>query len=557
MRASSLYDIMQTATAVMEAKEPPAIEYIHMDDSSALIPGGAIALQSREGRGLILQYVALGLLYGIIPSLVYPLFNLYLGLTGYEVLAYSILISFGWLLKIFFSVLSDCVPIRGYRRKPWMFLGWMTTCVSLAFLTLANFHDPFCRIRPRTETACNYTRLDSLSASERDATYNMETRAHGHQFVIASVFIGLGYAMVSAAADAVTVHYAQREPLARRGYVAAVMYAIRTLAAVVGHVYVCIFTNSRGLGGSFDFDVAPNVGYGLLLVPSCIALVGTARDVVEPRMEAVRVSSWLHQLYQLMQSRVLWQVVAFRVLHNLFASFHSNALLPLAEQWGNVTALDASIMDTLSLLVIALSFLGIARAGLLWNWRWLVAGSSILAVGLDVALVLVTIWDVRRGPYVILWVPFADSLCIAIRFIVAFFCAIEIAERGNEGTVASLVTNAHHWSTPLGTLLFSTVDKTLGVSESMWLDDCDADRWHVTASMLISFAAQLLALLWLVLLPPQKIELQYLKNEGGKSLCAARALVGTLLLGLTFAIVVTSLTLTPDAACFRLANGHC
>ncbi|OQR82856.1 folate-Biopterin Transporter (FBT) family [Achlya hypogyna] len=557
MRPSSLYDIMQTATVVMEAKEPPAIEYIHMDDSSALVPGGALVLRSREGVGLMLQYVAVGLLYGVIPSLVYPVFNLYLGLTGYEVIAYSVLVSFGWLLKILFGILSDCAPIYGYRRKPWLLLGWAMAVAGLAYMTIADFGAPFCRARPRTEAACNYTELSSLSPAVRDSLYNMETRANGHHFVVASTFVGLGYAIVSSAADAMMVHYAQREPLASRGHVATILYTARAGAAIVGHIYVCIFTNSAGVGSGFDFEVPPNVGYGLLLLPSLVALVAVVRFVVEPRMEAVRVSTWLAQLYALLQHQVLWQVCAFRFLHNVFASFHSAALLPLAEQWGGVTPLDASIMDSVGLLLIALVFLGVARTGLLASWRWLIGGSTGIIVAAEAVLVLVTIWDVRRSPYVVLWVPVADQVVAAIRFLVAIFCAIEIAERGNEGTVFGLVTNVHNWATPFGTLLFSAVDKALGVSDSMWLSDTTADRWHVTTSMLVSLGAQLAALGWLVLLPPQKIEMQYLKNEGGKSRAAARALLGASLLGLTFAVVTTSLTLTPDAACFRLANGHC
>ncbi|CAN0322390.1 unnamed protein product, partial [Phaeothamnion confervicola] len=29
-------------------------------------------------------------------------------------------------LQVFYGLLSDCVPILGYRRKPYLIMGWFT-----------------------------------------------------------------------------------------------------------------------------------------------------------------------------------------------------------------------------------------------------------------------------------------------------------------------------------------------------------------------------------------------------------------------------------------------
>ncbi|KAF0708538.1 hypothetical protein As57867_006299, partial [Aphanomyces stellatus] len=50
------------------------------DNDGALVEGGALDLFSREAAGLFMQYAAIGVIYGMIPALKYPVFNVYLNL---------------------------------------------------------------------------------------------------------------------------------------------------------------------------------------------------------------------------------------------------------------------------------------------------------------------------------------------------------------------------------------------------------------------------------------------------------------------------------------------
>ncbi|RHY41110.1 hypothetical protein DYB34_006586, partial [Aphanomyces astaci] len=97
-----------------EAKTPGELE------DGALVAGGALNMCSREAMGLFSQYAAIGVIYGMIPALNYPIFNVYLQLEGYQTASYSTLVTLGWSFKVFMGMFSDCFPIFGYRRKSWM-----------------------------------------------------------------------------------------------------------------------------------------------------------------------------------------------------------------------------------------------------------------------------------------------------------------------------------------------------------------------------------------------------------------------------------------------------
>ncbi|RHY06535.1 hypothetical protein DYB25_009653, partial [Aphanomyces astaci] len=118
-----------------EAKTPGELEV------GALVEGGALDLFSREAMGLFAQYAAIGIIYGMIPSLNYPIFNVYLQLEGYQTASYNTLVTLGWSFKVFMGMLSDCYPIFGYRRKSWMLIGWTATMICLTIMTFSSLGD--------------------------------------------------------------------------------------------------------------------------------------------------------------------------------------------------------------------------------------------------------------------------------------------------------------------------------------------------------------------------------------------------------------------------------
>ncbi|EQC27687.1 hypothetical protein SDRG_14525 [Saprolegnia diclina VS20] len=144
-----------------DAKTPGELE------DGALVEGGALHLFSREAFGLFSQYGAIGVIYGMIPTLVYPLYTVYLGMEGYQTASYGVLVTTGWSFKVFFGMLSDCVPIMGYRRKSWMLIGWTITMICLAVMTFTPFGKPYCdrRLTTNPKTTLTSTRPTAARSS--------------------------------------------------------------------------------------------------------------------------------------------------------------------------------------------------------------------------------------------------------------------------------------------------------------------------------------------------------------------------------------------------------
>lgn len=71
-------------------------------------------------RRFYLQYFAVGVIYGGLPSTVYGFFLGYLNVEGYVYATAATIITMPWSFKFFFGAINDCFPIAGYRRKPYM-----------------------------------------------------------------------------------------------------------------------------------------------------------------------------------------------------------------------------------------------------------------------------------------------------------------------------------------------------------------------------------------------------------------------------------------------------
>jgi len=98
-------------------------------EGGALREGGEVNIWSRDYIGLIAQYAGVGMVFGTLPGTVYPfLFNL---------------LNMPWSFKIFYGMVTDCVPIRGYRRRPFMVVGWSLCFAMLLVMACMDAGDPY------------------------------------------------------------------------------------------------------------------------------------------------------------------------------------------------------------------------------------------------------------------------------------------------------------------------------------------------------------------------------------------------------------------------------
>ncbi|KDO33496.1 hypothetical protein SPRG_02304 [Saprolegnia parasitica CBS 223.65] len=531
--ADARLSYISSARILASQKFTPQAAY--QAEEGTLAEGGAISLCSREALGLFSQYAAIGTIYGTIPTLAYPIFNNYLKMEGYQVASYNVLVTLGWSFKVFWGMCTDCFPIFGYRRKSWMLLGWLVAMTSLLIMAVMPLGDPYCFGNPQV-CARAYA-----NASIPDRVYfNIDAPSNGAKFIILSMVTSIGYVMAACASDAMVVQYAQREPVAIRGG-----FKRRSTSCARSPEY----------DGSFDFSMGPNVIYGILLGPCVLVCLTTIFVVQEDPAPRVEFKFWVSSFWELLQKRVMWQICAFRFINTTFLSIGVTATPTIQRAWAKVQPLNDSLSTILGQLLFAGILVVVGKWGLDWNWRHTIALGTIAIVVIDATVVMLTIWDVFRNEWFFTGVALSEQIPGGIRFIVSTYCAVEIADVGNEGATYGLVTTVSNLATPFASLIYKLINSYFVVDNVAVARDDTAVRWAVTYCYLISYAFKLAALGWLFLLPPQKAEMQALKRLGGKSKAAGATLVVVFALALVFSVTTNLLSIFPSTKCLRIAGG--
>ncbi|KDO28389.1 hypothetical protein SPRG_06627 [Saprolegnia parasitica CBS 223.65] len=527
--------------------------------NGALRPGGVLNILSREAIGLLGQYVAVGMIYGLLPALVYPVYIQYMNFNGYQAASYTSIVNICWSFKIFMGVLTDCFPLFGFKRKPYMVLGWCIALICICCMTFSTFPAPYVG-RPLSSLSHDtIAMLRGGNLSELNATarvhVNVQASSQAGYWIILSTICSFGYMLADVAADAMVVEYAQREPILVRGRLQSIIYGTRFASSVVPQLIAGICMNSFEYGGNFDWSITPNAAFGMLVVPCLLAIYCALFLVVEERDVRPVFSAYMGRLWRLLELRVVWQICLFRFCSNVFFSFEATAIPSMKSAWANVQPLTNSIFGVLNTALMAAAIFACGQWGLNLNWRHAIAVATIAIAAIDSTVLLSVTWHVTRSPYFFMGRLLPKALPSAIRFAISSFCAVEIADIGNEGAVNSLITTIVNLATPFSTVVYKLVDSYFDVSVANLATDSVSVRWQVTYVLLISLGMKLFSLVFLGLLPPQKAALQWLKKRGGYNRGAAWGIVIGFSTALLFAIVSSVMALFPSTACYRIAGG--
>ncbi|KAF0696074.1 Aste57867_13155 [Aphanomyces stellatus] len=537
----------------MPTEHAPLLDTI--EDGGALLPGGAVALESRAAIGLFVQFAAVGFLFSLLPALNYPLFNVYLQMEGYQTASYAVLVTMGWSFKVVFGVLSDCVPLFGYRRKSWMLLGWFVCLVCFAIMAfLLPMGPPYCN---RAKSAYCRTPLAQVPSSELP-NFNFHAPDHGGLFILLSMFASLGYVMADCAADALVVTYAQREPLAVRGRTQTTAGLARSLGGLPALLFTAFGLNGVQYNGTYSFSVAPNVPYAVGALPCAIAalaaLVWVHEDDLMTSSSVVSIRTWWCTCWSLRQA--LWQVCAVKYTSGLLRLMAATPQGPIKSLWANV---EPSVDAGASLVGMGLYCVGLdllRRRGLHWDWRVTLVVINVTILVLDPLVILATTWGIIRNQYFFAGISLLEGLPNNMAIVVGNLCVAELSDVGAEGAVSGLLTSMGNLTYPLAAVLYKYIDSFFDVSQDAIKRDTTAVRWDVTAVYGISYACKLAALVPLVWLPRQKLEMQALKREGQTSATMGIAVLVVCGASITFSVVSNCMAIVPATKCFRLAGGN-
>ncbi|KAE8977235.1 hypothetical protein PR001_g24743 [Phytophthora rubi] len=502
--------------------------------------------RSHRAVALLVNYFAAGLFHGVVPALVYPLFKVRLGLQGYQANATQTLLGCAWHGKLVLC-LTDCVPICGRRRTPYLYAGW--TLVLLVFGLMLILHPD---------------EVDNDAPS----------------LVLTISAASVGYLLVDAACDGLMVETVHRDSqleelqLFRSSRLSqSAVHAVRFIAELLGTTLVAVALNSNEYGGDFPFKLSLKSIVVVLMIVAVAALAATTwgfredkcrrmttSDTIPMAIAAPNLRSKLGEFWRIMQQRATWQIASFGFLQKLCLSFGMDSASPsqaVHEFWLHTDPFLKNLFLALSsggVCVAASVFVHRCLLSTSWHSSVLVALLGGLVVGFPV--VLTVVFDVWRNKFFFLIatqiVSFADCIAMVVRMLVV----VEIAEPGFESSTYGLVTSVYNLAEPVATALSNGLGAYFRVFDVDIEQDSDEVRMRVGALFAVMFSARaLVGLGTLPLLPRQKRGARELKARGGASKFMALSVFSTIGVAFCAALIANFLSVFNSTCCLRFAGG--
>jgi len=159
---------------------------------------------SNDYVGIIANYFSVGLMIGGSTSLLYPVLIVKAGATARLMTASYAIVMVFWSYKIVFGFLSDCFPIFGYKRKPYIVIGWLfCAAVLIALAREGNDVDP-------------------------------------RNLVVMFALANMGYVWADVASDGFMVWIAHREPIEKRGKMQTLVYSMNKLGQIAINLIILL-----------------------------------------------------------------------------------------------------------------------------------------------------------------------------------------------------------------------------------------------------------------------------------------------------------------------------
>jgi hypothetical protein len=520
-------------------------------EGGALREGGAPNIWGKDYIGLLVQYMAVGMIFGTLPGTAYPFLNNYLHMEGTQVVSARVLLNLPWSFKVVFGILSDCFPIFGYRRRPFMIIGWFMCFLMLLIMAFMKVGKPY-----YLERANSTLKIADIPDDEKYLYYNLDAPDAGGKFIVLMMLAAVGYVGADVAADAVVVELAQREPEAVRGKTQTTIYMMRTVFVTISGILTGFAFNGKDYGGDFDFSISfPQLM--LILALFCLPVIPiTWFFIKEEKHPGIVLKDYLFEFWELLQMRPMYQVIAYKFFSGIFENFTVVCADPMQEMWAKATPLNDRMLHIAGNAIFAITLFCTGKYGLHWNWRWMHLITVVAVTAMDAFVTLLTTWDVVRSQWFWLGVPVVENLPQGIGFIISTYVLVELAGEGNEGAVYGLVSTVANLSIPFASTLTKSINAGFKVTSVDIALDTTEVRWEVTYVLLIRYAVNLLGLCFLPLLPPQKAETQELKRTGGKSKCLGAFTIVYVIFALCWSVMVNIMSIYPSTKCLKLVGGR-
>ncbi|KAG6955006.1 hypothetical protein JG688_00012082 [Phytophthora aleatoria] len=529
------------------AKTPEQSGY---SDQGALRPGGEPMMTSRANIGLLYQYAVVGFISGVLPSTIYPFLQMYLNCSGAQVATATTLVSLPSSFKVFFGILSDCFPIFGNRRRPYMVVGWSISVAMLLVMACLPIGEPY-----YTDASDRYVDVSEYTP-EIEARLNYDAPSEGGKYVMLMFFTAVGYVLSDACADAIMAGLAQQESFARRGKLQTMTYTVQTFVTVISYLLVGFCFNGEEYGGDFDFSLSFPELMGILTVltaptiPITWFFIKEDRLAVSPNFKAYMVSLW-NQICK----RAVFQVIAALFFYTLICNISYTAYSPIQSYMVNVTPINSTLGDALSYLFYMFGMMATSRWGLHWNWRVMIVITGVILIVIDGTCNLLIVWNVYRSQWFWLGPPIVAQLPNGISFMVSTLVIVELVGEGNEGAMYGLMTTISGIASPFATSLTVIINNLFDITNERVQEDDHSIHVDITYTMIIAYGAMVVSWVFLLLLPKQKRETQELLRTGGSNKLLGGLTILYLSFSLVWAVMVNVMAIFDSTSCLVIAGG--
>ncbi|OWZ06942.1 Folate-Biopterin Transporter [Phytophthora megakarya] len=518
-------------------------------EDGAIRPGGMPNLLSRDHFGLVAQYAAVGVVYGMLPETVYPFMQQYLNCSGAQVAAAKELVILPWSFKVFYGIMSDCFPLFGYRRRPYMLIGWFICISMLLLMAIMPIGQPYYTVASdRDVLVADYT-------PEIEARINYGAPGEGAKYVVIMFFAAFGYVLSDVCSDSIVCELAQQEPMAKRGKTQSAIYTVRTTLVILGELLVGFCFNGEDYGGDFDFSLSFPELMLIMVFLTAPAVPLTWYFIKEEKAERADFRKYIKEFWDLLCKRVVYQVIAHHFFAGIFSAISYTASSPVQSYLVGVTPINNMLNDVLGHLCFMTGIVVTSKYGLHWDWRWMIVYTGVVVIVVDCSVALITVWDVFRNQWFWLGPPIAVQVPSGVAWIIALFVTVEIAGVGNEGAVYGLMTTVGNLATPFATTLTLLMNAPFDITNTRVQADDHAIRSDITYTILISYAFKVASWGFLVWLPRQKKETQELAANGGSSKLLGGITIGYLSFALAWSLMANTLAIFESTSCLLIAGG--
>jgi hypothetical protein len=528
----SSFDSLEPSAMLGNNRFVAGNKFFNYQQFGALREGGGVSLFSTSYYGILFATAQSSLIYAVLRYCMRPtLMHALLLQRSESSVVIECLLSIPTTLAFFLGLLSDVVPIAGYRRKSYMITGTLLSfCMCMGLMILSATID-----------------VDDSTEDER-SNYIV-------YYMVLIMGATFGTMLSKIATDARVIELSQREPLTTRGTLQINYLLFRTAIEWVGLWLTAGIVHFDDDKNNYALRVDPFWAYALLSLLSLIPVPFVLRNCTERTVQAEQslmneivaeegsvamitsvpstASARVGAFFRMCQQRAVWQIVLFLCVLLASTRFYFGAanavFIKLADLNPNTT-----------LVTNALKYVTTLSAMLMWKMFW--SNSSWRrCVSLGIAVMVVP--ETFRA-IMMLYVPsvrgqaFYDTLgCVSgftdgIITIFSLIPATEIAENGSEGATQGMLLSFR-----------STIAIAMRTLSSDWMADAapvslDDGSSRLMLLLLISYIVHAMAFFSVLLLPRQKLDAQQMRVYGGYSKFACIAIWVIFIVFFVYAMVV-------------------